>query len=120
MAGFFPLQIGAGGNGIVGPVFQERHQGPDGLQGVKDIATTGSFRDGQGLPGSQTAACVSNCRLGMESVLLEFQEAECPRVAVTLILQAQQVAESGIDVGPHQHWPPTLENLVMGADPYTA
>ena len=114
----FVSQRGFVGDGLVGPVFQERHQGPDGLQGVKDIAATRSFRHGQGLPGSQTAACVSNCRLGMEASLLEFQEAERPRVAVTLILPAQQVAESGIDVGPHQHRPPTLENLVMGADSY--
>ena len=114
----FVSQHGLVANGLVGPVFQECYQGPDGLQGVKDIATTRSFRHGQGLPGSQTAACVSNGRLGMEASLLKFQEAERPRIAVTLILQAQQVAERGIDIGPHQHRPATLENFVMGADSY--
>jgi hypothetical protein len=49
-------------------------------------------------------------------LVLQFQQAKAPGVGIAVLLQTQQVAIGGIDVGPHQHRPPTLEYLVVGAD----
>ena len=83
---------------------------------MKDIAAARNFRHGQGLSGPQSAARVGDGGLGVEALVLQFQQAEAPGVAVAMFLQAQQVAVGGIDVGPDQHRPPALEDLVVGAD----
>ena len=115
-AGLFSLQIGVDSDRIVRPVFQKRHQQLDGLQSVKNVTATRNLWHGQGLPGPQAAARVGNRRLGLKAPILKFQQAKPPRVAVALVLQAQQIAVGGSDVGPNQHRPPTLKNLVVCAD----
>ena len=52
----------------------------------------------------------------MKALVLEFQQSGTPRVAIAMFFQTEQIAVGGLDIGSHKHRPPTLENLIVGAD----
>jgi hypothetical protein len=52
----------------------------------------------------------------MKTLILQFQKTYAPGVAVTMVLQAQEIAIGGIDVDPDQHRLPALKDFVVGAD----
>ncbi len=71
--GLLVLQFAAGGDGVLGTVFQIGDEGLGFLQGMKDIATTWRGGHGQFLPSLQAAAAVADDGIWVKAPLAQFQ-----------------------------------------------
>ena len=114
--GLLVLELAAGGDGLVGAIFQRGHEGFKGLQSMKHIATTGKTGQRQFLPRAQAAAEIGNGGVRSETAVAQFQQAHAPGYGIAVFLLAQQITIGGEDVGTHQNGSSALEDFVMGAD----
>ena len=91
-AAALPLQLGlfvrefvVGGDRVVGAVFQERDDGDDLVEAMKDIAAARHAELGTLLAGANARAEIGDGGVGSEAAVLAFEQAEGPGIAVTLI-----------------------------------
>lgn len=114
--GLLAFPFAAGGDGLLGPIFQKGDQRGGLLEGVKDVAAAWRVRQGECLPGLEGAAAITDDGLGGEAAVAQFQQPYAPGDAVAVLFQTQEIAIGRSHIDADQDGLAALLDFIMGAD----